>query len=871
MIAGLVVGILSIILLYIGTMSLYFYVRRKCTGAKYRIELCTIVFATVISIAIKAAVLFINNSLPSFGSSFANILFAIYSGLGGLTFEGLDALDEISSILLQCLYTGSSLYAGVMFVSVVTAKASYEIYSYVRLRIIRLKMWLNPKYINRRDIYIFTSATEDSLLLADSIRAKYHSPDIEPKRKSIIIFAGDELESFDKKNSLHREIMAKGYLYWSYFKSKSKKNQASLLKRFKLYINNDFTQEKDDEKKSEEKFEEKSTKKPKDNKEKKISQTRIHIFAFSNNEELSGLEATNSDIIFGEIMAMTREMYSKKKWCKKKPSKRTTDGEEMYAKKKWYKKEQPKRTKKQPKRTIVDFYILTDSQINYEYYKQEVLNRVREVLKDLDGKGLLRAESPEAEDISKLFQLSVINEAVIVGKCLGEERIKLLKELQKSKNEGDLLDNNKPIKNNTYRVMVLGFGKNGQEAMKSLIMDSAYVDENGVPSQFIADVYDHNINERGGIFAYTHPMFVCLDCGKEVDPFEPTAGKKPDYSKQKEMFPESIDSFDDVKKYMQFPIIAFHNVSCYEISFIEHLDKKTGSGSNPSNKFIYDAFIIALGSDEDNITIANALIDDIKHEGSRTTKCAKHLTQAIYVNIRDEKNYNRINWRDDAEKKRFPHLKVVKFGNREKAYSHNMIVNDIKEMKYHFGYGLINKEGSGSSKELEGLVQSFIFDKNAGIDYYSPLKGVAEKMAKIDELEQRKEWNKITTFPKESNNAVARFSPYYESKLSSQKVTYSDLKMLVHLEHTRWSRFHMANGWVYAHYENDVADRKERRNRKEHNFLCPFNMLPDKIKKNDLINIILALAKEEEINNDKQKTNNKSSRILKRKQICSPK
>lgn len=61
----------------------------------------------------------------------AQIFFAIYSGLGGLTFEGLQSLSEIEEIYIHFLYTGSFLYTDLVFLSVFTDHANYEIFSRV--------------------------------------------------------------------------------------------------------------------------------------------------------------------------------------------------------------------------------------------------------------------------------------------------------------------------------------------------------------------------------------------------------------------------------------------------------------------------------------------------------------------------------------------------------------------------------------------------------------------------------------------------------------------------------------------------------------------------------------------------------------------
>ena len=66
-----------------------------------------------------------------------------------------------------------------------------------------------------------------------------------------------------------------------------------------------------------------------------------------------------------------------------------------------------------------------------------------------------------------------------------------------------------------------------------------------------------------------------------------------------------------------------------------------------------------------------------------------------------------------------------------------------------------------------------------------------------------------------------------------------ELAYLAAWEHMRWSRFHMAGGWIYADYEN--SEKVFRRRNKEHVCLCPFDMLDAFTKIYDVANVVISI------------------------------
>ncbi len=763
---GAVLGILCVGILYLGVMLAYFSIKKKYPNAKYWVEVTVISIVLFFSIAVKMIILSISISAQeanvSLAYGLANVLHSIYSGFGGLTFEGLQEPTLINGVVLSCLYTGTSVLASLVFFSVITAKANYEIFCRVRL------FFTSKKHKN---IYLFTAVTEDALTLANSIREK--------DQEGIIIFSGNELEAFDRKNDLHREIMAKGYLYWSFYKSTTK----SLIKKLRLFAYNNL-------------FEEGV------NKETQIEYKKVHVFAVSNNAKLSGLESINNAIVFEEIKALITE-HSSSKTFKKHPL------------------------------PIVSFYILTDSTVNYQAYTAELKKTINTSVKEESLK----------EIFEYCFQINVINDAVLAGKDLAIKRRE-----EFSKNGGTLLlEDPKPYdKSNEYRVMVLGFGQTGQQAMKSLFINTAYVDGDGKPTKFIADVYDRD-SSKFGLFASTHPSFITKERKISTQPYQVTGKENSeillrayDYldANKKDSFQTEIDA------YMGFPIVAFHGASAFGLSFSKYIDKI--SGVDETAKSLYKAFIVTFGNDEDNLSFANSLIDDIKHEYNAYGSDNK-IKQTIYVNIRNSQNEHRLNWTEE-DKKRFEFLKVITFGSQNEIYSYDSIIEEDGARIAHLGYSWVyNKKA-----ELTKLNNVFIQNPAPKTDEEIDLRSIYEKINVASTIDNMKAWFKSSVFDKESSKAVSIFKYYYTLRLKAKVTTSDTILNLSQIEHTRWARFHFSHGFIYANYTDDDKDEKDyRKSIKEHNCLKPFKDLTNQI--NDAINIVISCKEEKTANTEKSR------------------
>ena len=430
-----------------------------------------------------------------------------------------------------------------------------------------------------------------------------------------------------------------------------------------------------------------------------------------------------------------------------------------------------------------------------------------------------------------------------------------------------------------YRAVVLGFGKTAQCAMNALFVQTSAVDEQDRPSQFIADVYDRTADERSGLFAYTHPLYQCFNLQdgrpKGAGALKNDALLLDDTAHQVlyDSYREgkSIDFWvarKQVNEQMGFPRICFHKVSCFDLDFMRMLDDKIDAkldADGPLVKNDVRAFIICLGTDEANIRMANALIDDFKHEAyaadskasasgdgsgpSASGGGSEPLLQTIYVHIRDEKNSHRLNWTQEDEeffRRRNRRLVVVRFGNRETLYSYDGLLEERPAERFHYVYDRFSKgiepEDSRPEwvKQMTGLLEMTLVHYNDGLDFYknavAPIfKNICDELCNSEEPHTL--WLDIDAYLKQSNESVSLFEVVYEGLLLQNGLKMNDLRRFVRLEKVRWNRFYMSNGWVFGK-PNDAVPKKMRRRGKEHDGLSLFEMLPTNYKLYDAVNVL---------------------------------
>lgn len=922
--------LIGIILLWFVAMWLYFGVRKRFASAKYAVEV--IFIAIVFGIGAVARVLQSHLVLDS-----------IYQIIGSsLAFEGLK--DGLSNINIAI-----SLWAGLTFFSIVMARANYEIFSYVNLRL---------RFEKNRSVYIFTALTEDSICLAKDIKKRHPGNNkFFGKDKCIIVFAGDDLAAFDRKNPLCREVMANGFYYWSYSdKGGAKGKKKSILRHLHIYNNNTACYGEKKTKLKKYLLEQKNNlKKIYDELNKEISRLKNEIIELKKEKTNKGNKTTKK-IISKRISLISKKgkkiiLFTKIKinalLIKLFGVNRINDKRIAifsYAAAGYHPKEEQnsenvfcdienlasevvngkwRGLKQLP---IIEYHLLTRRDINYEVY-QKWLDVSREKIKEealgkrmqlcmgndpnLSAKALFDKFKDEInKDLGKRMQLCMKNDPNLSAKALFnkfKDKIKLGDHIQLCvENEAnlaakDLIEKLKdkckdritsvlyPDRKDRFKLLLMGFGGTGQSALHAIYhITSNIYEKDGMlaASMFTVTACDSKIKDYSGLFDANHPYFICIqdDCttisekdGKTTAPmftgiafgnkiensstidakYSDSICAKEDCKKSyivnrqeklsNEIFNDYIksghmlgsssteDEMRLIKNQLQFPVVKFREQSCTEKEFFDMIDKDTGTDA----KSDYNMFVVALGTDNRNITVANTLIADIKKEYRESPQSVKK-TQLIAVNIRDCRNNTLLDWTDQDEKDFSSKLIVIRFGNSCDIYSYHTLLDNETETEYNHGYNslydFVNNKILYSKTDdffacYEKLKEA---KKNSNI---TSLESFFKYMVTADNNKNaKKEWLEVKLFQKESNCFAAQFKEIFLEKYNNSSIDDSFLKQLCALEHHRWCRFHIAAGWKYSHMADDNIKATHSKNKelKLHNNLIPFEML----KVNQLLDVI---------------------------------
>ena len=805
---GILFGVILLAVAYGATMAGYFTLRRRMPGAKFFVEIVIMGVAVTFSFAVKLTV-YLLAAQPSFAEGVASVFFAIYKAAAGLTLDGIDSVAELGA-LVNCLYSGAALYAILVFLSVISAKASYEAYSFCALVLTGLTMK------NGTDYYFFMTATDDALRLADSIAERdcYKKGKGSPARRCVIVFSGDGIGMFDRKNQLHREIMARGYYYWDFDKV-AFGHEKSLLSRLHLRRNNVAASATDA------------------NTKWKYRDVQYSFFALGLSPELTGSESSNADLVYDEISLMTDEVI---------------DGKPL---------------------VIASFYFMVDSEINYEVYKRRMLEISQRFAEKYDRPAWLedkvnaeviactKGKTYDSEDANKVLESKKsICESLLSRFALlyAFSEAKLAVRSMTAKRTAILCGTNGiGIKANAgsdgeYKVMSLGFGKTGQLALCALFTDTAYVDDKGNQPQFRADVFDLDADAKAGLFSTEHPMFLCAF--NDRDPERMTRELFDEKTRLQRLkiarrFAPALDKFNSdngtcfdfgwVEDRMRFPQIEFHSASCFDPRFFDLLE---GEGKKCMRKSDYDAYIIALGKDELNIAMVNALLDDFKHEKAARLfgDATRHVT--IFVNVRDNRNICRVSWDTEDVKAFDGSVNVIVFGEADDMYSYRNIADVEEDKRYNYAYSLLggyNVADKEVSEIFKAEITPAFSPENADNDMSQNVVRVMQELdARISggKTEMNELWASCSMMDRESNYGARRFADFFAEVLA--KADKKSGKLLVRLsetEHVRWCRLHMSYGWTFD------CDKLKRI--KEHSLLCPSEMLTLPIRANDTINVLL--------------------------------
>ncbi len=640
-ILGIVAGVIIILAIYAVIMYAYFRFRKKYPSSRFKVEICFLGFAILVSAVLKLIIIaMVEGENPDiepsgFWDYLCYCISAIYGTIGGLQFEGLSyGIGEIQSNIWGCLYFGSSVMAGLVVLSIITAKASYEIFSSIAYIIpYRLLGKKNPS------VFVFTSLTEDTLVLANSItehfdekNRKLHEElkkckvgtkeyaELKKKikdNKCLIIFSGENIPSFTRSEPLCREVMSNSYMYYSTVNGRDIKN--SLIDRFGFSSSNvRFISGKG-------------------------SSARLCEFHFGLDEKLKPTEEENNAFAIKEVERTLSKMEKSLNKFSFNPGELNAIAE-AYNKKEWERFAYlVSGFAIKTDLMIVEHYVLTLSSINYQYYEgqrtdliEESWKRVRwsekEKYTSLLDKTMcelnITVDDKEAfykaivnimqMVFSACIQITPINESLLAAKTLItnheislEEQISVVENTRSSSSERiarikeinsvwKALDSStdKDKKNHIFKALILGFGATGQFALNEIYKHFVYTDENGVANQLYADAYDEGITNVDGIFAANHKLYLCIDRNKldesegypsdmNYDEIYDLFGNTPieEYNRFVEKVSNLNNPTDQEKalvsawwnKGMRLPKVTFHNKSCNGLAFINELDLKTGS------------------------------------------------------------------------------------------------------------------------------------------------------------------------------------------------------------------------------------------------------------------------------------------------------
>lgn len=777
---------------YLLVMVFYFFLRKIFSHRKIGAEV--VVTLTVLLINVVFRFIFLEYNHPIDGSYpthlVGKLFYIIYDTLGAFQFEGISA--EYTSINAIFTY-GLLLMSALIIISVLASSISYEIYSLVRLTIERF----SPALQKNTDIYVFSNVTSESLALAKSIKQK----NIAKKRKNLIVFSGPNIEPFDRREAVFIDLIQGGFLYLPI----RQKERQSLFKRLGLLLNNHqlFIHSK--------------------------PSSRLSFFAMAIREDDHGfveLEEENTKTVFTEVKNILLSY----------PHPRNLP--------------------------VIDFYILTTLKIDY----QSIDSRLEELSLTIFPEAVSKNET--LETLKRHLQIHLINEADLTACNFSKIRTAAIqKHVAMNEPNRESLFQDIAQDDGKYQVLVLGFGEIGKRALHQLYVDTAYVTPSKEEIQFNAVVIDEKINDYIGLYRLENPLFV-VETLDEGDLFSQDTPIRELFDKEKAPFTQKIKSRKEYlnNKYYhglkgigpKFPTIACFQENCSSTRFVNLLDKVTGSIVSPRPPF--NTIIISLGSDLANVRHANTLINDIRNEFIlHNTEPRQIMTIAVHVRNKDFNHF--IHW-TEKDKAKYPTLKVIIFGNAQAIYHINEIAFSNVEKNINYGYSCIynfTNKNTGVVDEKQSLEASFnhfisILKKEIGEhDSFEKLNRSLMQWLKnnvgitgANYLPVReKAWCECSELNKVSNRQVLFFSEtmkaiYQHPHKDLPTGLISELMYYANVEHIRWTRFFIANGYIYK-ASNDKNTIKYYKANKVHNCLCGLDDVDYPTNLFDIINVAFYL------------------------------
>ena len=721
----------------------------------------------------------------------AGFIEALYGTFGGLTFEGMDPLIEGGGVLVRgrlaasYAYSGVAVLAALFFYTAVSLSVDYPMNCAVAAKFRRIGGYLLPRKC-RRDVYIFDSVTEDTVLLAEDIVHAYatsdtamkklqkarrqaligwwkvrlrtlidrirnalsikdkngagvseqskEKPDFKfmrneikdsiawyrgAKKRCLIVFTGRDMRPFERRDQLHRRLMANGFLYLRYdfgrdMREVKRKGESSACRG----VLADFIK----------------------------SARNIHFFAFSRNDDFKEQfgkkyksEQVNFRTVSEEIAAL--EAYSHRRRINRIPPKFHT-----------------------PAR--ICFYILSEDDVDhptydvrFEQWRDKFVSNKNSRLAGviLDYKIINEAERATWKLALGLDDKGDPDNNILTDESGGNwikeyvaaaEKVSLSPIDTGACADDHIVGRRAPTK----RILSLGFGDTARKTIGGL-----YVNNDG---NMIVDVIDSRASSIMGGYMRSHPSVLCMPA-KSTDAFKNNHDTMPDVAKN-----------DPVKWWMYW----YNNLLAVNYAELdgtgdkaaEYIDDSFGNRDLGQTEN-YDAFIIALGDDELNLDCFRNVMSDIRREliangGSKSIK--------ILVHLREKGNAERLYWAAEREIEVIKqHVDVKAYGAREDVYTYNEIVNDAEAIEMNNAYSIAAGYADNKNRfELwRGRKEFDKWSSKAAIAFFETLKRLEE--AAEEACTQRR------IEDKEARRLIC-------SRLSGVA------------EHRRWSRFLYVNGFV---------------------------------------------------------------------------
>ncbi len=759
-----VISVIGMAILLGVTLCFYYWLDKKrvIQGRNYT-QYSILIAVVIIALAVRTlAVISVNYLLPPGDKEFLDPLRIIYSVFGVLTFEGQENIFDNSKLTNPALanfwsvmYYTFTLYEGACFFLLIIIGYNYVFACRTRL------FFKKFNKVSKYNLYIFTSVTYDSYLLATSI--------IDKDKSACIIFAGDDLPKFDKDNELHSLIRVSNFYYIPIPKRMLIEEEALIAELGLVFFRKNLF--------------------------KYTLRHDVHIFALNvqDDRRRSAFEALNSDIVFDDISRTLKckglidFIKTNRHLGKDKPGDNHHYG-------------------------YLYYHVLSNNELNFEFYEKKLVSTLNDYYHEhLD---VLKGHFKELKNI---FQLRIINESRLIGENLIDKRNQT-SDFPLICN--DLLNSSKDYK---HRAVVYGFGLNGQQSLDALFEISTAIhpmvlssNHEIVPTKlseismdnikdFKADdfevlIFDKKMDNIIGDYIEMHPCYLfkkAEDIGNEKEfinynRLEKAYLEMKDYSDNtvytvglrnyfKDLDEKNVVSLIEA---MNFPKIYFEN-SNYDSAEANDIVRAFAPNSKMEFDLFYnvDSVIITLGDDEENIKAANTIITKLRQDHFYGLDDKAREVTTIYVNIRDERNRDRLNWNQEIDSSKCPSIRVITYGSRKDIYSYENIILEDNNYVVNALYNL---------RILPGTSFEEIFNK------VDTIAATAKNM--LDNEMRKYDYSKLSLFKMASNYHSALFakntSAYIERYRDEIKEVH--LHYLSELEHNRWCRFQMANGCIFG-------------------------------------------------------------------------